>query len=144
MKKIDSIFNKVYLLKKKKLINITFYLISISLLTVSIIYAMDKNIDLYVQPTDLVKTRDIINKNVRLGAVVKKGSIEKGQGLYISFIATDFQNEIKVKYNGILPDLFREGQGIVVYGKYLDNGIFYAKEILTKHDEKYMPPDLKK
>merc|ERR1712190_8986 len=85
-----------------------------------------------------------LDKNIRLGAVVRKGSIEKGSGLFLSFVATDFQNEIKVKYNGILPDLFREGQGIVIYGKYLDNGVFYAKEILTKHDEKYMPPELKK
>lgn len=144
MKKNDNIFSRLYSLKKKKIINVSFYLGSLILLTFSIIYAMDKNIDLYVQPTDLIKKTDIANKNVRLGAVVKKGSIEKGKGLFMSFIATDFQNEIKVKYNGILPDLFREGQGIVVYGKYLDNGIFYAKEILTKHDEKYMPPDLKK
>ena len=75
-----------------------------------------------------------------MGGIVKKGSIEKGEGLYLSFVTTDFSHEVKVKYNGILPDLFREGQGIVAHGKYLDNGIFYAKEILTKHDEKYMPP----
>ena len=144
MKKTNNVFGKFYLLKKKKIMSTIFYLVSIIILTTGIMYAMDKNINLYVQPTDLIKKGEITNKNVRLGAVVKKGSVEKGKGLFLSFIATDFQNEVMVKYNGILPDLFREGQGIVVYGKYLDNGIFYAKEILTKHDEKYMPPDLKK
>ena len=130
--------------KKKKIKSIIIYFFSITILATSVIYALDKNVDLYVQPTDLIKKENILNKNVRLGAVVKKGSIRKGEGLFLSFVATDFKNEIQVKYNGILPDLFREGQGIVVYGKYLDNGIFYAKEILTKHDEKYMPPDLQK
>jgi len=144
MKKINSIVNKIYRFKYKKIRSIFAYCIILSTLAFSVIYALDKNIDLYVQPTDLMKNKNIINKNVRLGAVVKKGSIQKGDGLFLSFVATDFQNEIQVKYNGILPDLFREGQGIVVYGKYLENRVFYAKEILTKHDEKYMPPDLKK
>lgn len=144
MIKISKIISKIFSVKKKKMTYALFYFFMLNILAISVIYALDKNIDLYVQPTDLIKKSNIINKNVRLGAVVKKGSIEKGSGLFLSFIATDFQNEITVKYNGILPDLFREGQGIVVYGKYLDNGIFYAKEILTKHDEKYMPPELKK
>jgi cytochrome c-type biogenesis protein CcmE len=111
---------------------------------VCIFYSLNDNIDLFLTPSELVEKKDVINKNIRLGGVVKKGSIQKGSGLYLSFITTDFKKEIQVKYNGILPDLFREGQGIVAYGKYLDNGIFYAKEILTKHDEKYMPPILKK
>ena len=109
-----------------------------------IFFALDDNMNVYLTPSNLLakKDKDIINKNIRLGGVVKKGSVQKGKGLYISFVTTDFEKEIQVKYNGILPDLFREGQGIVIYGKYLDNGVFYAKEILTKHDEKYMPPNI--
>ena len=135
---------KVIKKKIKKNKNILFYFFLFNIIMACIFYSLNENINLFLTPSDLINKNYTVNKNIRLGGIVKKGSIKKGSGLYLSFITTDFSNEIEVKYNGILPDLFREGQGIVAHGKYLDNGIFYAKEILTKHDEKYMPPVLKK
>ncbi len=80
-----------------------------------------------------------INKKIRIGGMVKKGSIIYHDGNKVEFIITDFKQEIKTLYQGILPDLFREGQGVVANGRIKDN-VFVADEILAKHDENYMPP----
>ena len=135
---------KIIKQKLNKVKYIMLYFVLFNLTMTAIFFSLKENINLFLTPSELIQKNYVINKNIRLGGIIKKGSIKKGEGLYLSFITTDFSNEIEVKYNGILPDLFREGQGIVAHGKYLDNGIFYAKEILTKHDEKYMPPVLQK
>jgi len=78
-----------------------------------------------------------------LGGMVIKGSVERpGNGMMVRFKLTDFNKEVTVEYTGILPDLFREGQGIVAHGKLNAQGIFIAEEVLAKHDENYMPPEV--
>lgn len=80
----------------------------------------------------------------RLGGMVVKGTVERpGDGLTVRFKLTDFNKEVTVEYTGILPDLFREGQGIVANGKLDTRGVFIAEEVLAKHDENYMPPEVK-
>ena len=124
--------NKIYLLG--------FFL----LVTISIIYfvlkALDKNIDLYLTPTDVAESNYEMNNQFKLGGMVKEGSVKKTD-LEIEFIVTDFNEEILISYQGILPNLFKENSGVVASGS-LDGNIFKAKEILAKHDENYMPVKL--
>ena len=124
--------NKIYLLG--------FFLIA----TISIVYfvlkALDKNIDLYLTPTDVIESNYDMNNQFKLGGMVKEGSVKKTD-LEVEFIVTDFNEEILISYQGILPNLFKENSGVVASGS-LDGNIFKAKEILAKHDENYMPVKL--
>ena len=124
--------NKIYLLG--------FFLIA----TISIVYfvlkALDKNIDLYLTPTDVIESNYKMNNQFKLGGMVKEGSVKKTD-LEVEFIVTDFNEEILIIYQGILPNLFKENSGVVASGS-LDGNIFKAKEILAKHDENYMPVKL--
>lgn len=124
--------NKIYLLG--------FFLIA----TISIVYfvlkALDKNIDLYLTPTDVIESNFEMNNQFKLGGMVKEGSVKKTD-LEVEFIVTDFNEEILISYQGILPNLFKENSGVVASGS-LDGNIFKAKEILAKHDENYMPVKL--
>lgn len=124
--------NKIYLLG--------FFLIA----TISIVYfvlkALDKNIDLYLTPTDVIESNYEMNNQFKLGGMVKEGSVKKTD-LEVKFIVTDFNEEILISYQGILPNLFKENSGVVASGS-LDGNIFKAKEILAKHDENYMPVKL--
>ena len=121
--------NKIYLLG--------FFLIA----TISIVYfvlkALDKNIDLYLTPTDVIESNYEMNNQFKLGGMVKEGSVKKTD-LEVEFIVTDFNEEILIIYQGILPNLFKENSGVVASGS-LDGNIFKAKEILAKHDENYRP-----
>jgi cytochrome c-type biogenesis protein CcmE len=84
-----------------------------------------------------------VGERFRLGGMVTKGSVRRTPGsLEVNFIVTDFRHELPVRYTGVLPDLFREGQGVVAHGRIGTDGIFVADEVLAKHDEKYMPPEL--
>ena len=112
-------------------------------------YNLRGNLVFFYSPTELLEKSDINSQKVRLGGMVKKESIFKEMVLEdnfkiqkITFVITDFENEIQVNYKGILPDLFKEGQGVVVEGNYEDNS-FNAINVLAKHDENYMPPELK-
>lgn len=124
--------NKIYLLG--------FFLIA----TISIVYfvlkALDKNIDLYLTPTDVIESNYEMNNQFKLGGMVKEGSVKKTD-LEVEFVVTDFNEEILISYQGILPNLFKENSGVVASGS-LDGNIFKAKEILAKHDENYMPVKL--
>ena len=124
--------NKIYLLG--------FFLVA----TISIVYfvlkALDKNIDLYLTPTDVIESNYEMNNQFKLGGMVKEGSVKKTD-LEVEFIVTDFNEEILIIYQGILPNLFKENSGVVASGS-LDGNIFKAKEILAKHDENYMPVKL--
>ena len=112
--------------------------------TISIVYfvlkALDKNIDLYLTPTDVIESNYEMNNQFKLGGMVKEGSVKKTD-LEVEFIVTDFNEEILIIYQGILPNLFKENSGVVASGS-LDGNIFKAKEILAKHDENYMPVKL--
>lgn len=107
-----------------------------------VLYALSQNINLFYTPTDIATGQIQKPGQFRLGGMVVKGSVQREKDLQVNFKLTDFQNEILVYYNGILPDLFREGQGIVALGKLDANNQFVAKEVLAKHDENYMPPEV--
>ena len=135
--------------KTKRLITLCISLIIFIAGCIIIFYNLRGNLVFFYSPTELLEKNDINSQKVRLGGMVKKESIYKEMVLEndfkiqkITFIVTDFKNEIQVNYKGILPDLFKEGQGVVVEGNYKDNS-FYAVNVLAKHDENYMPPELK-
>ena len=102
------------------------------------------NVMFFFDPSQIAAGEAPPDKRFRLGGMVEKGSVHKTAGtLDIDFVVTDFCHTVPVSYSGILPDLFREGQGVVAHGR-LQNGKFVADEILAKHDEKYMPPEVAK
>jgi cytochrome c-type biogenesis protein CcmE len=106
--------------------------------------AFKSNIMLFFDPTQIAAGEAPADKRFRLGGMVEKGSLQKTPGtLDIQFLVTDFKHTVPVKYSGILPDLFREGQGVVAHGR-MQGIVFVADEILAKHDEKYMPPEVAK
>ena len=108
-----------------------------------ILKSLTNNILYFKSPTDIQLSQDIIfNKKVRVGGMVKKNSININNK-EIKFIITDLKNEIVVSYSGTVPNLFSEGKGVVAEGKLQDKSFFIADRILAKHDEKYMPPELK-
>jgi cytochrome c-type biogenesis protein CcmE len=131
-------------LKKKRIIFVS-SIFAISLLALLfVIKNFRENIVFFYSPTELleIKTK---GKTIRIGGLVKEGSIKKIDVLNSEFIVTDLQNELKVHYQGILPDLFRDKQGVVAKGVLnQDSGEFSSKELLIKHDEKYMPPEVTK
>ena len=124
--------NKIYL--------IIFFLLSIGLITFFILRALEKNIDLYLTPSDLKALDFNQPDDFKLGGMVKVGSLEKLGGLEISFVVTDFESEMTVIYEGVLPNLFKENSGVVATGTLnTEQNQFIATEILAKHDENYMP-----
>ena len=122
--------NRIYL--------IFFFLLSLGAITFFILKALEDNIDLYLTPTEVKqsKIQDLVN--FKLGGMVKEDSLQMLEDLNVSFIVTDFENEIIVIYSGVLPNLFKENSGVVASG-FLSKNEFIAYEILAKHDENYMP-----
>ena len=106
--------------------------------------SLKENVVYFLSPTEIYNKSDIsLNKKIRLGGLVKEGSINKSETT-INFIITDLKNEIIVSYSGLLPNLFSEGKGVVAEGKLRDKKYFVADKILAKHDENYMPPEVSK
>ncbi len=129
---------------KRKHKRLTFVVIAMALLGVAtglILYALSDGVSLYRSPTDIVLKKTSVNERIRLGGLVKKGSVRHVEGSsVVHFAVTDLVNSVPVVYDGLLPDLFREGQGVVIEGREV-NGVFQASEVLAKHDAKYMPPE---
>jgi cytochrome c-type biogenesis protein CcmE len=107
------------------------------------VMASRENIMFYYDPSQVVSGKAPLAKRFRIGGMVVKGSVARKPGdLEVRFVLTDFAHEVPVEYTGVLPDLFREGQGIIAHGKMNAHGAFVADEVLAKHDEKYMPPEV--
>jgi len=104
--------------------------------------AFRENMMYFQTPSDLAAGKAPAGAKLRLGGLVEKGSVTRGEGLTVQFRMADCTQAVNVRYDGILPDLFREGQGIVATGRLAPDGAFVADEVLAKHDENYMPPDL--
>lgn len=105
--------------------------------------AMRDSLVFFYSPTDVVEKHVPRERNLRLGGLVEPGSVERRTGsTEVHFRVTDMQHTVPVVYSGVLPDLFREGQGVVTQGQIGADGVFRAREVLAKHDEKYMPPDV--
>jgi cytochrome c-type biogenesis protein CcmE len=101
------------------------------------------NLMYYYDPSQVIAGQAPADKRFRIGGMVVKGSVTRAAGdLQVRFVLSDFAHEVPVEYSGVLPDLFREGQGIIAHGTMNAHGAFVADEVLAKHDEKYMPPEV--
>jgi cytochrome c-type biogenesis protein CcmE len=108
-----------------------------------VLNALNSNLALFISPTDILAGQAPKDKAFRLGGMVVEGSLKRqSDGLTVHFLVTDNANTIPVTYTGILPDLFQEGQGVVAQGRMGEGGVFTASEVLAKHDETYMPPEV--
>ena len=107
-----------------------------------VLNAFQSNLVFFFSPTQVVAGEAPRDRAFRIGGLVQSGSVKRGQqGLTVTFVVTDTAKDIPVAYSGTLPDLFREGKGVVAQGKLGTDGVFRATEVLAKHDENYMPPD---
>ena len=109
-----------------------------------VMFALRDSIVFFYSPTDVIEKKLAAGQRVRMGGLVEKGSLQKGEGGRIDFAVTDTKSVLKVTYSGVLPDLFREGQGVVTEGRLETSGVFTADTVLAKHDETYMPPEVAK
>ncbi len=131
------------IIKQKRLGLILLMVVGIGIATFFGLRAFNDNLMYFFSATDVVEGKAPKDHLFRLGGMVVKGSVvRQPSGLTVRFVLTDMAKEVTVEYTGILPDLFREGQGIVANGKLDENGIFIAQEVLAKHDENYMPPEV--
>ena len=129
--------------RHQRLIGIGLVLLMIGLGTTFLLRAMNENILFYYSPTQVAAGEPPEGRRFRVGGLVVNGSVERTPGsLEVHFTLTDNAETVPVVYNGILPDLFREGQGIIAHGELNDSGKFRADEVLAKHDENYMPPEV--
>jgi cytochrome c-type biogenesis protein CcmE len=129
-------------LKKKRRVQIvSIAFVALAVATILIGFAMKDGINFFKSPTQVIEVTPNPNEVFRIGGLVEEGTLLRGVGETISFNVTDGNESVSVKFTGLLPDLFEENQGMVATGKYID-GIFYASEILAKHDETYMPSEV--
>ena len=132
-------------LRKQRLYALIAVLIGSLLATWLVISALSENMNLFYSPSEILEADIDENVLIRAGGMVKQGSIEKSKdSLNVRFTVTDYQNELIINYEGILPDLFDENAGVVVRGNLKTDGSFKAIEVLAKHDENYMPPEVAK
>jgi cytochrome c-type biogenesis protein CcmE len=109
-----------------------------------VLFALRDTIVFFHTPTEVAEKHVPAGKRIRLGGLVEQGSLKRGAGTTVEFVITDMSKSMPVRYTGILPDLFREGQGVVAEGKLDGSGHFLADTVLAKHDETYMPPEVAK
>ena len=129
-------------LKKKRRVQIvSIAFVALAVATILIGFALKDGINFFKSPTQVIEVTPNPNEVFRIGGLVEEGTLLRGVGETISFYVTDGNESVSVKFTGLLPDLFEENQGMVATGKYID-GIFYASEILAKHDETYMPSEV--
>ncbi len=130
--------------RNKRLMFVVVGLAGLGIAAALVLSAFNSNMVFFYSPTQVKNNEAPVNRAFRLGGLVKQGSLQRQQdGLTVHFLVTDNAETIEVTYKGILPDLFKEGQGMVAQGK-LDGGMFVASEVLAKHDETYMPPEVAK
>ena len=130
--------------RKKRLILIAIMVVGAGIATGFALKSFNENLMYFFSTTDVTDGKAPKDALFRLGGMVIKGSVERpNAGMMVRFKLTDFSKEVTVEYTGILPDLFREGQGIVAHGKLNNKGVFIAEEVLAKHDENYMPPEVR-
>lgn len=131
--------------RKKRLLLILGLLVGVAVALGFALSALQQNINLFYTPTQIANGEAPQDTRIRAGGMVEKGSVQRSaDSLDVRFVVTDFNKSVPITYRGILPDLFREGQGIVALGKLNAEGVVVADEVLAKHDEKYMPPEVTK
>ncbi|MES2624372.1 MAG: cytochrome c maturation protein CcmE [Pseudomonadota bacterium] len=131
---------------RKQKMTIVFFILFGSAVTVGLIlFALNEGINVFFTPTEIAEGKVPAGQNIRIGGMVKEGSLVSDglEGTSIEFITTDTNADVKVAFTGVLPDLFREGQGVVAEGVVDADGVFQANQILAKHDENYMSAEVK-
>lgn len=129
--------------RKRRLIAVILILAGVGISATIASYSLRENLLYFQSPSDLAEQAIPPGRQFRLGGLVKPGTVERVEGtLATRFVVTDGPKDIPVEYVGILPDLFREGQGVIARGALNDGGLFEASEVLAKHDENYMPPEV--
>lgn len=139
-------FGKMKPQRRDRLI-VVLLIVSFSAVAVGLmLMALNENLNFFYSPEQIVKGEAPLNQNIRAGGMVLDGSVSRGgegQSLHVGFVISDLNgNDVSVTYEGILPDLFREGQGVIATGELDSDGVLYASEVLAKHDENYMPPEV--
>lgn len=129
--------------RKQKLAIVLFIILGSGIAVALVLYGLKEGINVFYTPTEISEGLAPTGQNIRIGGMVKKGSLEKEslEGARVEFLATDCFVDIPVAFTGVLPDLFREGQGVVANGFMDEMGVFQAEQILAKHDEEYMPAE---
>jgi len=128
--------------RQKRFLLLSFGVVVVGLAAWLVFNALGNNMSYFFSPTEVVKGEAPKDHIFRLGGLVEVGSLERGKELTVRFNVTDNANKVAVAYTGILPDLFAEGQGVITQGKMGADGVFIAEEVLAKHDETYMPPEV--
>lgn len=136
--------------RKSRLVMVLFVLLGLSVILALVLYALRQNIDLFYTPTEVIygkhndaSTKPVVGQRIRIGGMVVEGTVERDpKSLKVRFDLKDIGPSVTVEYEGILPDLFREGQGIVTQGVLKTPTLLVATEVLAKHDENYVPPEL--
>ena len=126
--------------RHKKLAAIGGGLVALGIVAALVLLAFQKNLVFFFTPTQVAANEAPLGRTFRIGGMVEKGSVKR-DGVEVRFVVTDTARTIPVVYRGALPDLFREGKGVVAQGQLGPDGVFQAREVLAKHDENYMPPE---
>jgi len=128
--------------RHRRLVFVALGLVLLGVTAALVLNAFRSNLVFFFSPTQVANKEAPVNKTFRLGGLVEQGSLKRlPDGVTVSFVVTDTGKSIPVRYKGILPDLFREGKGVVAQGRLEADGVFQAQEVLAKHDENYMPPE---
>ena len=130
--------------RRNRLLIIVFIVCAAAGATTFTLFALNENINLFYSPEQIVKGEAPVGKTIRAGGMVLDDSVIRyEEGLGMSFVISDLKSaQVKVEFEGILPDMFREGQGVIALGQLNNEGLFVAEEVLAKHDENYMPPEV--
>ncbi|MBV8782809.1 MAG: cytochrome c maturation protein CcmE [Gammaproteobacteria bacterium] len=129
--------------RRRRLILVLGILAGVAIAGALALKAFRSNVTFFFDPTQVARGEVPAGARFRLGGMVTQGSLQRSPGsLEVRFVVTDFTHEVPVSYTGVLPDLFREGAGVVAHGRLDGHGTFVADEVLAKHDEKYMPPEV--
>ena len=130
-------------LRKQRLYIVLFIVIGASIAAGLVFWALQDNMNFFYSPTQVARGEAPAGKTIRVGGLVLPGSLQRSEsGLELTFTVTDNQSEMDIRFKGILPDLFAEGQGVVAVGELAGDGSFRAAQVLAKHDENYMPPEV--
>ncbi|OGO92568.1 MAG: cytochrome c biogenesis protein CcmE [Coxiella sp. RIFCSPHIGHO2_12_FULL_44_14] len=129
--------------RQRRIYSVISILLGVAVAAGLALFALRRSVDLYYTPSQAIDRGVLAGREFRLGGLVVRGSVHYvPHSVRVSFVLTDFHRQMKVYYQGILPDLFREGQGIVAEGRLNSIGVFVADQVLAKHDENYQPPEI--
>jgi len=129
--------------RRKRLLAVVAILVGVGAATALAMRAFDDNLLYFYNPTQVLAGDAPQGRTFRIGGMVTEGSLKRTEGtLAVQFVVTDYRHSVPVRYEGLLPDLFREGQGVIAHGHLTPSGEFVADEVLAKHDENYMPPEV--